>query len=68
MAQNKHKYRVSMYIGKVNFEKLEKTAELMKIPVASLAKVIFETGLEVSKIIADNREKTRKEAEQNGNE
>ena len=51
MAQNKHKYRVSIYLGKENYEDLEKIASKMMIPVATLCKIIFATGLEMSKQI-----------------
>ncbi len=49
--QNKHKYRVSIYLGKDNYEELQSIAEKMMIPIATLCKIIFATGLELSKQI-----------------
>lgn len=51
MAKANHKYRVSLYLGKDNYEELEKIANTMMIPVATLCKIIFATGMEVSKQI-----------------
>lgn len=51
MAQAKHKYRINIYLGKENYEMLEKYAQQMMLPVATLCRVIFATGLEVSKAL-----------------
>lgn len=51
MPKSKHKYRVSIYLGKDNYEKLEQIANVMMIPVSTLCKIIFATGMEVSKQI-----------------
>jgi len=51
MPKTKHKYRVSIYLGKENYEQLEKIANMMAIPVSTLCKIIFATGMEVSKQI-----------------
>lgn len=51
MPQSKHKYRVSIYLGKENYEELEKIADKMMIPVSTLCKIIFATGFELSKQI-----------------
>lgn len=46
MAQNKHKYRVNVYLGKEMYERFEKEAEAMHISIATLTKIILATGYE----------------------
>lgn len=48
MPQDKHKYRVSLYLGKENYQKLEVIASALMIPVSTLCKIIFATGMELS--------------------
>lgn len=48
MAQNKHKYRVSIYLGKEMYERFEKEAEMMNISIATLTKIILETGYQLA--------------------
>lgn len=51
MTQSKHKYRVSIYLGKELYEELQKSAEIMGISVATLAKILLNTGNELSKTL-----------------
>lgn len=51
MAQDKHKYRVSIYLGKDNYNMLKEYAEVLALPLSTLCRVIFETGIEISKTI-----------------
>ena len=39
--QDKHKYRVQIYLGKEMYEKLEVMSKFMGIPVATVAKLIL---------------------------
>ena len=48
MAQNKHKYRVSIYLGKEMYERFEKEAEMMNISIATLTKIILATGYQLA--------------------
>lgn len=48
MAQNKHKYRVSIYLGKEMYERFEKEAEMMNISIATLTKIILQTGYQLA--------------------
>lgn len=51
MRQAKHNYRVNIYLGKENYEELQQVADKMMIPVSTLCKIIFATGLEMSRQI-----------------
>lgn len=47
--QDKHKYRVSVYLGKELYEQISVVAEFMGVGVATMAKIILTTGFELSK-------------------
>lgn len=49
--QDKHKYRVQVYLGKELYEKLEELSNFMGIPVATVAKLLLKTGFELSNAI-----------------
>ena len=49
MAQTKHKYRVSVYLGKELYEELEKTALIMGVSIATVTKIVLNTGYEFAK-------------------
>ena len=49
--QDKHKYRVQVYLGKELYEKLEELSKFMGIPVATVAKLLLKTGFELSSAI-----------------
>lgn len=51
MTQSKHRYRVSIYLGKELYEELEKSANMMGISVATLARILLNTGNELSKTL-----------------
>lgn len=61
MPQQKHKYRVSLYLGKETYEEIEKLSDFLGLPVATTARVILETGLQISKSL-------ERRAKENGNE
>lgn len=48
MPQTKHKYRVSVYLGKETYEKIEKLADFLGLPVATATKVLLTTGIQIS--------------------
>ena len=48
MPQAKHRYRVTIYLGKENYEKIEDLAQFLGLPVATMTRVILETGLNLS--------------------
>lgn len=45
MAQSKHKYRVSVYLGKELYTKFEAMAKVFGISVASLTKLMLDNGV-----------------------
>ena len=49
--QDKHKYRVQIYLGKEMYEKLEGISKFMGIPEATVAKLILNTGFELSTVL-----------------
>lgn len=51
MLQDKHKYRVSVYLGKDLYQELEQTANIMGISVATLARILLNTGNELGKTL-----------------
>lgn len=51
MPKTKHRYRVSVYLGKENYERLEGLAVALNLPVASMTRVLIETGFQVARAI-----------------
>lgn len=49
MAQSKHKYRVSVYLGKDMYERFEREAMAMNISVATFTRILLETGYQFAK-------------------
>jgi len=49
MPQPKHRYRVSVYLGKENYTEIEKLANFFGISVSQMTRVILDTGLQLSK-------------------
>lgn len=55
----KHKYRVTVYLGKENYQKVEQMAKLIDVSPSTLVKMMFDFGMQVT----DTMEKGR---QQNG--
>ena len=51
MPKPKHRYRVSVYLGKETYEQIEGLAVALNIPVASMTRVIIETGFQIARAI-----------------
>lgn len=49
--QNKHKYRVQVYLGKELFEKLKEMSEFMGVPIATVTKIVLKTGFELTDML-----------------
>ena len=49
MKQPKHRYRVSVYLGKEAYTQIEELAKMLALPVSTMTRVILETGLQISK-------------------
>ena len=49
MKQPKHRYRVSVYLGKETYSQIEDLAKMINLPVSTMTRVILETGLQISK-------------------
>ena len=52
MPKPKHRYRVSVYLGKDSYEQIERIAVALGLPVSTMTRVILETGLQISKNLA----------------
>lgn len=67
--QNNHKYRVSVYLGKDLYEKIETMAKFMGIPVATCTKILLSTGFEMASAMEQSFVKSleKGETENNGN-
>lgn len=50
-TSKKHKYRVSIYLGKEGFETITAMAHSMQIPLASATRILIDTGLSMSKVL-----------------
>ena len=51
MPKTKHRYRVSVYLGKETYEQLERLAIGLNLPIASMTRVLIETGFQVARAI-----------------
>lgn len=51
MKQAKHRYRVSVYLGKEAYTQIEDLAKMLALPVSTMTRVILETGLQIAKEI-----------------
>lgn len=49
--QPKHRYRVNVYLGKEAYDQMQELAELIGLPLATMTRVIIETGLQISRQI-----------------
>lgn len=49
MPKTKHRYRVSLYLGKETYEQIQQLAEFLGLPISTMTRVILETGLQISK-------------------
>lgn len=56
-TKTKHLYRVSVYLGKDLYNELDQTAHIMGVSVATLAKIMLNTGYELSKQLEQNVKK-----------
>lgn len=51
MKQAKHRYRVSVYLGKETYTQIEDLGKMLALPVSTMTRVILETGLQIAKEI-----------------
>ena len=51
MKEAKHRYRVSIYLGKETYTQVEELAKMLALPVSTMTRVILETGLQIAKEI-----------------
>lgn len=47
----KHRYRVSIYLGKEAYEQVAELASMVNLPISTMTRVILETGLQISKAL-----------------
>lgn len=51
MAQAKHKYRVSIYLGKEMYEEFKDMADFFGISIATLTKMMLDNGVQFAKSV-----------------
>lgn len=49
--QSKHNYRVSVYLGKKNYEELEALADFLGLSVATITRIMVCTGMQISTML-----------------
>lgn len=47
-SKSEHKYRVSVYLGKDNYETLSGMAAFLGIPLATATRILLETGVKLA--------------------
>lgn len=57
-------YRVTLYLGKENYERLGTYAKVLNMPIATLCRVLLETGLSFADIEESKKQRSGKNAEQ----
>lgn len=66
MTQPKHKYRVSVYLGKELYEQIEDMANILGISISTMTKIILNTGFQIANTM-DAVNNTSKGGETHGN-
>lgn len=51
MNKNNNKYRLTLYLGKENYEKLSQISEMLSIPLSTTARILLETGLQIGEAL-----------------
>ena len=51
MPQKKHRYRVSVYLGKETYEQIKDLGDMLGLSVGTMARIILDTGLQISKTL-----------------
>lgn len=62
--ENKHNYRVSVYLGKLNHARMNSMAQQLGMPIATCVRLIIENGL----AMVDVLDRTISEVKKNGNQ
>lgn len=60
MPQAKHRYRVSVYLGKDNYTTIKELADALGISVAQMTRVMIDTGLQIAKSVEGGLNAVRK--------
>mgnify|MGYP006348438809 CR=1 FL=1 len=50
----KKNYKVQVYLGKEIYEKMERMAKFMGVPIATMTRIIINTGFELSSAMESN--------------
>ena len=51
MNKNNNKYRLTLYLGKENYEKLSQISEMLGIPLSTAARILLETGMQIGEAL-----------------
>ena len=53
MPKPKHRYQVNVYLGKETYEQIAVQADALCLPVATMTRIILETGLQFVKAVGE---------------
>ena len=51
MNKYNNKYRITIYLGKENFEKLSQISEMLGIPLSTTTRILLETGMQIGEAL-----------------
>ena len=51
MNKTNNKYRITVYLGKENFEKLSKISEMLGIPLSTTTRILLQTGIQIGEAL-----------------
>ena len=51
MNKNNNKYRITIYLGKENYEKLSQISEMLGIPLSTTTRILLETGMQIGEAL-----------------
>ena len=51
MNKNNNKYRITIYLGKENFEKLSQISEMLGIPLSTTNRILLETCIQIGEAL-----------------
>lgn len=66
MNKASNKYRVSVYLGKENYQQLEPMANMFGVSISAMVKIIFDTGMQIVKVTEKEIDKTMEGLVNNG--
>lgn len=57
MKKAKHNYRVTVYLGKANYEKLKQCADILNVSVAAITRLMIDSGMQLADLLESEAKK-----------